>query len=67
MSLMDNIINKTYLNNALRAELSDMAFKATGGEAQPRATTGIVNPGTIHFDGPKDDIRLPKRTSKHTR
>ena len=56
MSLIDNIINKTYLDNALRAELSDMAYKATGGVPQPRARASIVNPGLIHFAEPTDKI-----------
>ena len=56
MSLIDNIINKTYLDNALRAELSDMAYKATRGVAQSRARTDILNPGLIHFEEPKDKI-----------
>ena len=56
MTLIDNIISKNILETTLLNELSDISYKATGGVAQSRANSGVINPGKIHFEQPKDEI-----------
>ena len=56
MSLIDKIINQTKIDAALLCESSDISYKSAVESAQTQSKSGIINPGTIHFDQPKDEI-----------
>ena len=57
MSLIDKIINQNKIDAALLCESSDISYKlAIESAQQTRSKSDIINPGTIHFDQPKDEI-----------
>ncbi len=56
MYLLDKIINNSMIDNNLKIKLNDLSYRATNGVRQPLSRTGIVNPGSVHFNQPKDQI-----------
>ena len=57
MSLIDKIINQSKIDASLLCESSGISYKSAVKSAQQtRSKSDIINPGTIHFDQPKDEI-----------
>ena len=56
MSLKDKIINQSKIDAALLCESSDTSYKSAVESAQTQSKSRIINPGTIHFEQPKDEI-----------
>ena len=57
MTLIDKIINQNKIDAVLICESSDISYKSAVESAQQtQSKSGITNPGTIHFNQPKDEI-----------